>query len=136
LLVLKAEALTEHIHAHLDVFVNGASVTVPANIGIDYVARRITPLHTHDKTGIVHIESPDARPYTLAQFFAEWGIRLDSECLDTYCQPGVSLAAWVNGAPVSGDPASVVFHAHDEIVVAAGSPPAPVPSRYSFPSGY
>ena len=31
----RAEFLQYHVHAHLDVFFNGESVTVPAGIGID-----------------------------------------------------------------------------------------------------
>ena len=30
-------------------------------------------LHTHDSTGVVHIESPVQRGYTLGQFFDVWG---------------------------------------------------------------
>ena len=26
-------------------------------------------MHTHDNTGIIHIESPDVRNYTLGEFF-------------------------------------------------------------------
>ncbi|MFQ6330777.1 hypothetical protein ACLMAL_32215 [Nocardia sp. CWNU-33] len=61
-----------HYHAHLDVFVDGRQITVPALIGIDDVARRGSPLHTHDTSGIIHIESETDIPFTLGQFFTEW----------------------------------------------------------------
>ena len=51
-----AEAL--HIPVHLDVFVDGRHVQVPMNIGINDAQGFLTSLHTHDATGIVHIESP------------------------------------------------------------------------------
>src|SRR5205823_5454712 len=54
---LPNERLEFHVHAHLDVFVNGVRTPVPAQIGIDTVTRVISPLHTHDQTGIVHIEA-------------------------------------------------------------------------------
>src|SRR5262245_28090106 len=41
---LPSEVLKYHIHAHLDVFVDGKAATVPANLGIDQVARVISPL--------------------------------------------------------------------------------------------
>ena len=49
----------------------------------------IAALHTHDASGIVHIESPDKRDYTLGQFFDVWGVRLSSTCLGApYCNVG------------------------------------------------
>lgn len=133
---LGGEAFVEHIHAHLDVFVNGSRVAVPAFIGIDYAHQRITPLHTHDTTGIVHIESPDQRSYTLGQFFTEWGVRLDAQCVGSYCEPSVSHALYVDGRAVSGDPSTLVFHAHDEIALVVGAAPQGVPDHYTFPHGY
>ena len=134
--ILNAEAFAQHIHAHLDVFLNGQAVTVPANIGIDYVASHITPLHTHDDSGVIHIESPDLRTFTLGQFFTEWGVTLTSSCVASYCAPSSPLVVDVNGAPFSGDPGTIVIHRHDEIAVVIGTPPAGVPSQFNFPPGY
>ena len=50
--MLSREGTVEHIHAHLDVRVNGQPVDVPAMIGID--RRGISPVHTHDSTGVIH----------------------------------------------------------------------------------
>jgi hypothetical protein len=63
-----------HIHQHLDVFDNGRRVTVPAGIGIGDTF--ISPLHTHDTSGVMHVESPTIRPFTLAEFFGVWGVPL------------------------------------------------------------
>src|SRR5882672_818231 len=41
---LTAEGTIVHFHAHLDVFHNGEHVTIPAGVGIDFVARVISPL--------------------------------------------------------------------------------------------
>ena len=75
-----------HIHAHLTVFVNGVARQIPAAIGIPGAQAQQTPqgpfiatgtcfywLHTHAADGIIHIESPVHRTYTLGQFFDEWG---------------------------------------------------------------
>jgi len=48
-----------HIHAHLDIFVDGEPFDVPADIGITNSCTYW--LHTHDLTGIIHIESPIAK---------------------------------------------------------------------------
>jgi hypothetical protein len=46
---------------------------VPANIGIDEQAGYLTSLHTHDATGIIHVESPTRRSFNLGDFFDVWG---------------------------------------------------------------
>src|SRR5882672_619347 len=51
------EQLAVHYHVHLDVLVDGQPITVPQGIGIDNTAQKISPLHTHDTTGVIHIES-------------------------------------------------------------------------------
>ncbi len=55
---LQMEAEVLHIHQHLDIYVNGHHATVSALIGIDAQENFISPVHTHDATGIIHIESP------------------------------------------------------------------------------
>ncbi len=72
---LGAEGEALHIHQHLDIFVNGKPVTVPAGIGINMDARFISQLHTHDMSGVIHVESDQVRDFTLGQFFDVWGVR-------------------------------------------------------------
>src|SRR2546429_6945096 len=62
---LSAEGQVLHTHQHLDVYVHGTHVPVPAGIGFDAQLRFISPLHTHDASGVVHVESPTVRPFTL-----------------------------------------------------------------------
>ena len=57
----RTEQLVYHIHAHIDVFVNGSRVQVPAYIGIDPTFHCIYWLHTHSNDGLIHIESPRSR---------------------------------------------------------------------------
>jgi hypothetical protein len=136
---LPAEAFALHIHQHLDVFVDGKRVTVPANIGINFEERFLSPLHTHDPSGIIHVESPTVRTFTLGQFFGVWGVRFTRTCLGGYCASGAKkLRVFVNGAPVPGDPGKLPLAAHQEIVVAYGTRadlPQPLPSSYQFPAG-
>ena len=129
---LGQEGQAEHIHAHLDLYVKGKRVQVPASIGIDYQQQFITELHTHDATGVIHIESPVLTTFSLGQLFGEWGVKLTSRCVGQYCG---GLHWWVNGKPKTGDPAAHVLRAHEEIVVAEGAAPFVVPKTYAFPSG-
>ena len=120
-----------HIHQHLDVYVNGKHVTVPALIGIEDNSF-ITEMHTHTPDGVLHVESAKNRPYTLGQFFGEWSVRLNANCLGRYCG---HLHWWLNGTQQTGNPANLILHAHQEIVIAAGKPPPHIPSSYKFPAG-
>ena len=132
------EQLDFHIHQHLDVFVHGHPVEVPANIGID-PSVGIAVLHTHDATGVIHVESPERRDFTLGDFFDVWGVRLTDSCIGGYCNGNDgSLRAFVGGRPVQGDPRDLVLREHEEIVLAFGTPdelPHPVPATYEFPEG-
>ncbi|HEY4227842.1 MAG TPA: hypothetical protein VGM49_05850 [Candidatus Limnocylindrales bacterium] len=138
--VLNAEGQVQHTHQHLDLYVDGAHVTIPAGIGIDSAAGIIAPIHTHDTSGIIHVESPVVRDFTLGQLFAVWGVRFDAHCLGDNCDgSGRVLTVDVNGQPFTGDPTTLVLQAHAEIVVAigtAGQLPSPMPSSYQFPVGY
>lgn len=137
--VLTAEGQVQHTHQHLDLFVDGQPVQVPADIGIDRVNLILSPIHTHDASGILHIESPIVRDFTFGEFFDVWGIRFDARCIGGLCDGnGRVLAVFLNGEPFAGDPRSLVLRAHDEIVVAIGTLallPSPIPSSYAFPAG-
>ena len=132
------EGTAVHIHQHLDLYVDGHKVLVPAGVGID-PAVGYAPLHTHDPSGVLHVESTTVRPYTLGEFFAVWGVRLTPSCLGGYCAGGDrQLRVYVDGRAYQGDPATLVLAAHQELVVAFGTAaqqPSPVPSSYQFPPG-
>jgi hypothetical protein len=136
--MLGEEKLAVHYHAHLDVIVNGRAVPVPAGLGIDEARQLISPLHTHDVSGVVHIESATDVPFTLGQLFAEWGqpLRADQVGPVTLSQ-GTVLRVYRNGQPVNGDAATMRLGAHDEIVVWVGptSEQPQVPASYGFPPG-
>ncbi len=147
----RKETLIHHVHSHLDVFVNGARVIVPAGIGInirDPGVKRfkapdgstayggiqlcskpcISPLHTHDDTGILHTESASAVPNRLGQLFTEWGVRLSRACVGGYCRH-VSIQIFVNGKRYSNDPRTILLTNHKEIAVVIGTQPKTIPSK-------
>jgi hypothetical protein len=139
--VLSQEQLEVHYHAHLDIIANGKLVTVPAGIGfvIDQgKATGITVLHTHDTSGIIHIESASDETFTLGQAFTEWGVALNAgqvgglEVDDTHV-----LQAYVNGRRLQGDPATIRLKPHLEIALWYGPPGTKpkVPKSYRFPEG-
>jgi hypothetical protein len=152
----RKEFFAIHLHAHLDVFVNGEPVAVPAGIGIDIAdpgVKRfddpggigyggiqmcdkpcISPLHTHDSTGVLHTEAPKNETNTLGEFFVEWSVRLDERCVGGFCEPKAPIAVFVNGERYEGDPAGVALKDGTEIAIVIGSFPSVVPSAYDFSS--
>ena len=132
------EGTAVHIHQHLDLYVDGRKVLVPAGIGID-PAVGYAPLHTHDPSGVIHVESPTVRTYTLGEFFAVWGVRFTPSCLGGYCAGGGrQLRLFVDGRAYRGDPTTLALAPHQELVVAFGTAaqlPSPIPSTYQFPPG-
>jgi hypothetical protein len=152
------EHLNTHTHSHLHVFVDGKAVVVPAGIGIDieaptgitktksldgtateyYVtlcfAPCLSPLHTHDPSGLIHTESkdPGQQPYTLGQFFTEWGVRLDDQCIGEFCKSDTSIAVYLDGKKYDGNLAEIELKSHLEIAVIIGKPPGAIPDSWQF----
>lgn len=136
--MLGSEGNVEHIHTHLDLRVNGRAVTVPAGVGIDGRSRTLSPLHTHVPDGVLHIESPVVRTFTLGQFFIEWRVALARGVLGGLrASPGRRLVACVDGRAWRGDPAAIPLGAHDEIALGYGPRVdcAGLPSHFRFPDG-
>jgi hypothetical protein len=136
---MTAEGNVLHIHQHLDIYVHGGKVTVPQGIGIDAGGAWLTLIHTHDSTGIIHVESPIKRNYTLGQFFSVWGLRFSNRCIGNLCDRGPDqLRVYVNRKRAK-DPVGIVLQEHQEITVTYGTRselPNPIPSSYRFPLGY
>ncbi len=130
----RGERLEYHVHAHLALFIEGNPVEVPAQIGI--TSNCIYWLHTHDASGIIHVEAPSQGQFTLGQFFSIWGEALSSTALlDRLTDTGHQIQAFENGQPFAGDPATIPLESHTSIVVEYG-PPFPPPPPFQFPQGY
>ena len=135
------ETLEFHYHAHLDIMDSTQAVAVPAGIGMviqngQEVA--LTSLHTHDTTGIIHIESAANVPFTLGQVFTEWGVRLTATQVGgLVAGNGNAMHVAVNGSTFVGDPATIVLSPHQEIAIWYGPQATTphLPSSYSFPQG-
>ncbi|MDE1841744.1 MAG: hypothetical protein KGI09_07670 [Thaumarchaeota archaeon] len=118
-----------HIHAHLDIFVNGQPITVPASIGIkDNTC--LYWLHTHKSDGIIHIESPKSRDFSLGEFLDIWK-STNTGLPSTNENPII----YVNGHVVTTSLKDILLNAHDEIVLVYGNPPSHIPQFYQFPEG-
>jgi|SRR5579872_3250616 len=135
------EMLQVHVHAHLSLFYKGQQIAIPYGIGIVQpfqvnqgfvgMGAGIYWLHTHDATGIIHVESPDSRTYTLGQFFDIWGQPLDGQNVAGLTG---TVRAFVDGKAFMGSPRGIVLGAHTQITLEVGAPFAP-PPVYILPAG-
>jgi hypothetical protein len=119
------------VGAHLELFARGLVVLVPAGIGV------APPLHadaargtkisggcsfavrTREPTGVVEVV-PGSQ-LTLGDFFAVWGQPLGLRRLAGFRAVGSErVRAWVDGHAWRGDPRSIPFLRHCEIVLELG----------------
>ena len=133
-----------HIHAHLTIFVNGSPRQVPFGIGIPGAQTQNTAagpfvttgtcfywLHSHAADGVIHIESPVRRVYTLGDFFDEWGLPLGPG------QVGPAhghVTALYNGRVHLGNPRDIPLAAHAQIQLEVGTPLV-APVSITWPGG-
>lgn len=134
--------IAAHFHAHVSLFVNGEQIAMGRGIGLPQgtlANGQITGgacrywLHTHDASGVVHVEPPSTSTVlTVGQLFAVWGQPLTTSNVAGFQGP---VAVYVNGSPYTGDMAAIPFDVRKEITLTVGTPPAYLP-RYSWPDGY
>src|SRR5579871_5301137 len=139
------EEVTFHVHAHLAVYNNGVTQRVPSGIGIGQPWQVVQTdsgpfvgggstfcwLHTHTQDGVIHIESPDARGFTLGQFFEVWGQPLSPNQVGPLTG---QVFAYLDGAPIDGDPSAIPLGPHAVIQLNVGTD-APPPQPFTFPAG-
>jgi hypothetical protein len=156
----QVEMTQYHYHAALVMYMNGQKMDLPPQVGQPYNKQINTPtnsclywMHTHgfdSGYGIVHIESPTQRIFTLGEFFdiwhysAKWDLESDTS-YKSYVDPTFvdavrsaalsSIHTYVNGKPYSGDYRNIVFHAHDVITIELGKPLRPPTKSIVFPGG-
>jgi hypothetical protein len=139
-----SEQLVFHIHAHLTLFVDGQPRAVPLGIGIapplQIESTAVGPyaaggscfsyLHTHAADGVVHVESPVARAYTLGDFFDVWKQPLGPDRVGPAAGP---VAAFVNGRRYTRDPRTIPLDPHAQIQLDVGRPLV-APESIVFPA--
>ncbi len=134
-----------HIHVHVSLYVDGEQIAIPKSIGV------IEPLsvngfvygtdgsggcfywvHTHDATGIIHVEPPMEIRVTLGQLFDLWGQPLSRSGVAGY---DGAVTVFLDGKKYTGDPREIVFERHQQIALEVGTPVV-TPPYYIFPPPY
>jgi hypothetical protein len=132
------EYSTLHVHTHLSIFYNGKQMQVPQFLGFapNLAGGCLYWIHTHDASGIIHLEAPDLNPpqggpYTLGMVFDIWGQPLTR---DNVAGLTGNVSAYVNGQMYEGDLRAIPLGAHQQIVLEVGTPVV-APPNYAFPPG-
>ena len=138
-----AEQLANHFHSQLVILDEGQPLTVPAYIGIR--SSCIYWLHTHDTSGVIHVETPVnevATTFTLGDFFSIWGQPIDA----THAGPasvasGHSMRVWVQDGPSgsakswSKNPGAIPLRNCESITIDIGPDGSAAP-KYDFPTAF
>jgi hypothetical protein len=129
------EGTAYHIHAHLSIYDHGRPVPVPEDVGRPLFAGCLYWLHTHTPDGIIHVESPVFRTFTLGQFFAIWGQPLSrTQAATAKLRRGEKMTVWVDGHRYTGDPRGIQIAQHLDVTIDVGSP-APKPTPFTAWNG-
>jgi len=125
----RTEQFNYHVHTHFDVFVDGMEQQVPDNVG--RLDSCLYWLHTHTRDGIIHVEAPQTREFTLGQFLDVWKQTSDSAGLfDSVAD--MNATAYVNGDQVEGSYRDVQLESLGQIAIVYGEPPEAIPAEFDF----
>ena len=141
----RTETVVYHVHAHLTIFAGSVAYRVPYGIGIGAPLSGVNTtagpfvengscfmwLHTHASDGVIHIESPSPRIYTLGQFFAVWGQKLAATQVGPFTG---KVTAFYDGKVWTADPAKIPLTGETQVQLDIGAPVV-APEHIVFPSG-
>jgi len=128
-----------HRHQLLHIYRDGILIPVAANIGVDESQHIETALHTHDGSGVIHMEAGKPFTATLGDLFRVWGVSFGPDHLGGLkADADKPLKVLVNGKQIE-DPAAHVLAKNDNIVIAYGAtdgvPLIPDPSALNAANG-
>lgn len=104
-----------HIHTNLEILINEEKQIIPTDVGVNSAC--MNALHTHDMNGVIHVESPQERDFTLSDFFAVWGKTYSKDqILDAKADDQHIIRETVNGKEVP-DYENTALRDGDRIVI-------------------
>ena len=133
-----SEGAVQHIHAHVTIYINGSQATIPANIGIATDGSCYYWLHTHQiqgDSGVIHIEAPNTKTFTLGNFADIWGQRFSQLNYPIELNSTSGWQVYVNGNAYSGNWRDVPLTSHAAITIAYNSPNIKPDTSFNFISG-
>ncbi|HEY7416650.1 MAG TPA: hypothetical protein VH593_15785 [Ktedonobacteraceae bacterium] len=126
------EQLTYHVHAHVSIYVNGQPAEIPAGVGIDQNQGCYYWLHTHDTSGVIHIEAPGPNNFELGTFFDLWKQKFSQLGYPQQLNQSSGWKVYVNGQPYNGDFRNISLTSHTLITLAYNSPNVKPDTEYNW----
>jgi hypothetical protein len=111
-----------HIHAHVTIYINGTRIPIPAYIGIASDRSCLYWLHTHDASGIIHVEAPSGSSFILGNFLDIWSQRFQQLGYPNQLADPTGWQAYVGGQRFTGDLRDIPLERHTLITLAYNSP--------------
>ena len=123
------EGAVLHIHQHLAIRDHGKPVAIPPDVGRPLVGQCLYWIHTHTPDGIIHIEAPRYRQFTLGELFDVWGEPLGrTNVAGVTPKRGETVVVWVGGRKYAGNLRTLELTNHLDITIDVGPPyKAPAP---------
>jgi hypothetical protein len=119
-----------HIHSMVSIYRDGTRLAVPKDIGLVGCTYE---LHTHDATGVVHVETTAQKTFTFGQFFEVWNQSLGASNVGGIA--GTAKFYLIENEHVTaytGNPADIELAPHRELAIVIGTPPAAL-ARHRWP---
>ena len=127
-----AEQSGIHAHAHVSIYINGKRILVPANVGIAPDGSCLYWLHTHDASGVIHVEVPSGVSVTFGNFLDIWAQQFRQLAYPSQLSDPVGWQVYVNGKPFTSDFHTIPLHSHTLLTLAYNSPGVKPDTNYHW----
>ena len=121
-----------HVHSHLTIYLDGVAQAIPAEVGIHYQqpSRCFYLIHTHDRSGKLHVEADAPGTFTLGQFFQIWGQPLETDNVAGITGKPISVYSTDQSTvtKVTTDWKQIELTSHKEITIVIGTPITEIPN--------
>jgi hypothetical protein len=135
-----------HYHAALQILNGESRVPIPTNLGRTGSCYYWLHMHTGEQ-GIIHVEAPDDRTFTLGDFFQVWSMWAgDKEFIDRTHVSTISLGSdqkllvYVDSGAgpqaYTGDPGAIVLKEREVITLEITPPALTPPPAFDWPPGF
>jgi hypothetical protein len=123
-----------HHHIHVSMYINGQPVAIPQNVGINPNTLNgcLYWLHTHDTSGVIHIESPVTHTYPLGNFLDIWEQHFAQLGFPAQLNQSTGWQVYVNGKAYQGDFRQIPMDDHTLITMAYNSPGVKPDTLYNW----
>ena len=121
-----------HFHVHVAIYIDGKRTPIPADVGIAPDGSCSYWLHTHDESGIIHIETPAGVAVTLGNFLDIWEQQFRQLRYPGYISDPAGWQIYVNGEPFAGEMQTILLRGHLLITLAYHSPGVPPDTNYDW----